>query len=38
MNIDDALSIFDKGYEDQNIEIYLDDPLDADLYKRKIQK
>ena len=38
MNIDDALSIFDKDYEDQNIEIYLDDPLDADLYKRKIQK
>ena len=38
MNIDDALSIFDKGYEDQNIEIYLDDPLDADLYKRKFKK
>ena len=34
LNIKDALSIFDKNIEDQNIEIYLDDPLDADMYKK----
>ena len=38
LNIKDALSIFDKKKHDQNIEIYLDDPLDADMYKEKIQK
>ena len=38
LNIKDALSIFDKKKQDQNIEIYLDDPLDADMYKEKIQK
>ena len=38
LNIKDALSIFDKKKQDQNIEIYLDDPLDADMYKKKIQK
>ena len=32
------MSIFDKKKQDQNIEIYLDDPLDADMYKKKIQK
>ncbi len=38
LNIIDALSIFDKGFEDQNIELYLKDPLKANLYKNKIQK
>ena len=38
LNIKDALSIFDKKKQDQNIEIYLDDPLDADMYKENIQK
>ena len=37
LNIEDALSIFDKESNDQNIEIYLDDPLKADFFKRKIQ-
>ena len=34
----DALSIFNKEEKDQNIEIYLKDPLKADLYKKKIEK
>ena len=38
LNIEDALSIFDKGVEDQNVEIYLDDPLKANSFKNKIQK
>ena len=38
MNINDALSIFNKERKDQNIEIYLSDPLDANYYKDKIQK
>ncbi len=38
LNIQDALSILDKEKKDQNIEIYLKDPLKADLYKNKIQK
>ena len=38
LNIEDALSIFDKGNKDQNIEIYLSDPLKANSYKNKIQK
>ena len=37
LNIQDALSIFDKENKDQNIEIYLEDPLDANTYKIKIQ-
>ena len=36
--IEDALSIFDKEEKDQNIEIYLKDPLKADLVKKKIEK
>ena len=35
LNIQDALSIFDKKDKDQNLEIYLKDPLEADLYKKK---
>ena len=32
------MSIFDKEVKDQNIEIYLQDPLDANFFKNKIQK
>ena len=38
INIQDALTIFDKEKKDQNIEIYLKDPLEANLYKKKIEK
>ncbi len=38
LNIQDVLSIFEKENKDQNIELYLKDPLDADTYKTKIQK
>ena len=38
LNIEDALSLFDKENKDQNIEIYLEDPLQANFYKDKIQK
>jgi lipoprotein-releasing system permease protein len=38
LNIEDALSIFDKDEKDQNIEIYLKDPLKANSYKNKIEK
>ena len=38
VNIEDALAIFDKENKDQNVEIYLKDPLKANSYKNKIQK
>ena len=38
VNIEDALSIFEKEKDDQNVEIYLDDPLRANIFKDKIQK
>ena len=38
LNIEDSLSIFNKEKNDQNIEIYLDDPLKANSLKKKIQK
>ena len=38
LNLTDALSIFDKDENDQNPEIYLQDPMKADSYKYKIQK
>ncbi len=38
LNINDVLSIFNKDLTDQNIEIYLKDPLKADKYKKKIEK
>ena len=38
LNLQDALSIFDKQVNDQNIEIYLDDPLKANSFKNKIEK
>ena len=34
LTINDALSIFDKDKDDINLEIYLNDPLKADFYKR----
>ena len=38
LNLSDALSIFDKEENDQNLEIYLTDPMKADRYKHEIQK
>ncbi len=38
LNINDALSIFDKENKDLSIEIYLEDPLQANSFKEKIQK
>tara|TARA_A100001015_G_scaffold25734_1_gene28916 strand:+ start:328 stop:1560 length:1233 start_codon:yes stop_codon:yes gene_type:complete len=38
LTTEDALSIFDKDTKDQNLEIYLKDPLKADKYKKKIEK
>ena len=36
--IEDALSIFEKDNKDQNLEIYLKDPLQANTYKKEIEK
>ena len=38
LNIEDALSIFDKDLKDQTLEIYLKNPLDANKYKKQIEK
>tara|TARA_B100001057_G_scaffold107760_1_gene105384 strand:+ start:363 stop:1595 length:1233 start_codon:yes stop_codon:yes gene_type:complete len=38
LTIEDALSIFDKVHKDQNLEIYLKDPLEANSYKKEIEK
>ena len=38
LNIEDALSIFNKDYRDQNLEIYLNEPLKANTYKKEIEK
>ena len=38
LNIEDVLSIFEKEEKDQNIEVYLQDPLQANFYKDKFQK
>ena len=38
LNIEDALSIFDKDNKDKNLEIYLKNPLEANTYKKKIEK
>ena len=35
LNLSDALSIFDKDENDQNLEIYLQDPMKADHIKMK---
>ena len=36
--IDDVLSLFDKEKKDQNVEIYLKDPLKANLVKKNIEQ
>ena len=38
LNIEDALSIFDKGINDQNLEIYLKNPLAANSFKEEIEQ
>ena len=38
VKLNDAISVFNKTQNDINIEIYLNDPLKADLYKKEIQK
>ena len=38
LNLFDALSIFDKEEHEQNLEIYLTNPMKADLFKKEIQK
>ena len=38
LTTEDALAIFDKDINDQNLEIYLKNPLEANLYKNEIQK
>ena len=38
LEIKDVLSIFDKEEKDQNVEIYLKDPIKADSYKKRIKK
>ena len=38
LEIKDALSIFDKEEKDQNLEIYLENPLKANLIKEKIER
>ena len=38
LNINDALSFFNKETKDQNIELFLEEPLEANHYKKKIQK
>ncbi|MFL2852861.1 MAG: lipoprotein-releasing ABC transporter permease subunit [Candidatus Pelagibacter sp.] len=38
LNLTDALSIFDKDSFEQNLEIYLPDPMKADKIKQKIQQ
>ena len=38
LNLSDVLSIFDKEEHDQNLEIYLPNPMKADSFKNEIQK
>ena len=38
LNINDALTMFEKEKKDQSLEIYLEDPLKANIFKNKIQK
>ena len=38
LNLSDALSIFDKNEYEQNLEIYLKDPMKANIIKGEIQK
>jgi lipoprotein-releasing system permease protein len=38
LNLADVLSIFDKDKKDQNLEIYIENPMQADSLKKNIQK
>ena len=38
MNKNDSLSFFEKTNDDINLDIYLKDPLNADVYKNEIQE
>ena len=38
LNLSDTLSIFDKEERDENLEIYLSNPMEADTFKDEIQK
>ena len=38
LNLSDALSLFDKNEYEQNLEIYLKNPMKANLLKQKVQK
>ncbi len=38
LELSNVLSIFDKNNNEQNLEIYLKDPMKADLYTKEIQK
>ena len=38
LTTEDALSIFDKDEKDQNLEIYLKNPLEANIYKKQLKK
>jgi lipoprotein-releasing system permease protein len=38
LNISDAMGFFEKTKEDLSLEIYLDKPIKADLYKKEIEK
>ena len=38
LNLEDALSLFEKNSNEQNIEIYLDDPMKANKFKKEIVK
>ncbi len=37
LNLKDAMSFFDKNKDDLSLEIFLDDPINADKYKNEIQ-
>ena len=38
LSLNNTLSIFDKSKKDINLEIYLEEPLKADIYKKEIQE
>ncbi len=37
LNLNDVLSIFEKNENDNNLEIYINNPIEANYYKKKIQ-
>ena len=38
LNLTDALSLFEKNFNESNLDIYIDKPLNADGYKKQIQE